>query len=99
MTGEWPDETDHIDHDRANNRWVNLRDVSRQINMQNSSMRSDNSTGRTGVSWATREKTWFAHIMVNQKYIHLGFFDDFNAACAAREDAEHLYGFHKNHGK
>ena len=36
MTGSWPShEVDHIDNDSLNDSWVNLRDVSRQVNQQN----------------------------------------------------------------
>ena len=36
MTGEWPRQTvDHIDRDRMNNAWSNLRDVSQAVNNQN----------------------------------------------------------------
>lgn len=36
MTNDWPKyHVDHIDHDRSNNRWVNLRDVPLAINNQN----------------------------------------------------------------
>ncbi|WP_428999737.1 HNH endonuclease signature motif containing protein [Stenotrophomonas maltophilia] len=36
MTGQWPSgEIDHINHDRSDNRWHNLRDVSHQANQQN----------------------------------------------------------------
>lgn len=35
MTGEWPRWTvDHIDHDRQNNCWRNLRDVTQTTNMR-----------------------------------------------------------------
>lgn len=35
MTGEWPRWTvDHIDHDRQNNCWLNLRDVTHITNMR-----------------------------------------------------------------
>jgi hypothetical protein len=36
VTGQWPTkDIDHIDQDKANNRFANLRDVSRSANMQN----------------------------------------------------------------
>jgi len=35
MTGEWPTEIDHIDRNRANDRWTNLREVSRSENLKN----------------------------------------------------------------
>lgn len=35
MTGEWPRHVvDHIDHDRQNNSWRNLRDVTHRTNMR-----------------------------------------------------------------
>jgi len=35
VTGEWPKHhIDHIDHDRQNNRWRNLRDVTHLTNMR-----------------------------------------------------------------
>lgn len=51
MTGAWPAaDVDHINGDRADNRWVNLRDVPHQANMQNQRRpRSDNKTGFLGV--------------------------------------------------
>lgn len=51
MTGEWPSESvDHIDGNPANNAWVNLRDVSASVNMQNQRRaRRDNRTGLLGV--------------------------------------------------
>jgi hypothetical protein len=36
VTGAWPThEIDHIDGDRANNRFLNLRDVTRSVNREN----------------------------------------------------------------
>uniref|UniRef100_A0AB39C382 HNH endonuclease n=1 Tax=Salmonella phage vB_SE126_1P TaxID=3236703 RepID=A0AB39C382_9VIRU len=43
--------------------------------------------------------TWVAKIKVDRRKIHLGQFDNFDEAVAARKDAEAAYGFHENHGE
>jgi hypothetical protein len=76
MTGEWPEHTiDHIDCDRRNNRFANLRHATRVENMQNQrTAHSNNSSGFLGVS-PFRGK-FVAHIKVNGKRIYLGEFKD-----------------------
>lgn len=51
MTGAWPSgEVDHIDGNRSNNKWSNLRDVPKSVNLQNQrAARADNSLGFQGV--------------------------------------------------
>jgi hypothetical protein len=49
MTGEWPTSVDHIDGDKANNAWSNLRHAEPKEQNQNMAMRSDNTTGFKGV--------------------------------------------------
>lgn len=92
---------DHIDHDRGNNRFSNLRVVSRAENMRNQSLRNTNKTGVTGVSVRyTRKgtKRYTANIVYNNKPIFLGNYDTLEEAAAARAEAEIKYGFHPNHG-
>lgn len=62
VTGEWPDdEIDHRDTDRANNCWLNLRDVPHAINQQNLRRALSNST--TGLLGVSRNgKRWKAEI-------------------------------------
>ena len=54
VTGEWPEnQIDHIDGDPGNNRFANLRDAHRSINMQNRRKAQKNSaTGVLGVQFA-----------------------------------------------
>jgi len=77
MTGEWPQgEVDHINGDRADNRWANLRDVSKAENMQNiKRARRDNcATGLLGASLDKRDGRYKAKIGVGGKQKHLGCF-------------------------
>lgn len=99
MTGELPtNEIDHINRERTDNRWKNLRAVTHKGNSRNMPMKSVNTSGITGVSWFKRDSTWRARIKVDYESIHLGLFDSLLDAAAARKSAEHRYGFHANHG-
>lgn len=99
VTGEEPDNIDHIDGDRANNRWINLRSVDRHENCKNACLRSDNTSGVIGVHWSTSRKKWVAQIKAHDKLVNLGRFDSRDDAVRARKAAEITYGFHKNHGR
>lgn len=97
-TGEWPLEVDHIDHDRSNNRWLNLRALSTsRDNQLNMGKRRNNSSGVNGVRILPSGR-YSAFIMVNRKQISLGTYDILEDATAARLAADKQYGFHVNHG-
>jgi len=99
MTGAFPAEhTDHINRNRSDNRWLNLRAVSNSVNQKNAKKRSDNKSRITGVHWDARSKKWCSKIKVG-KSIFIGLFEDFFEAVCARKSAEVLYGFHPNHGR
>lgn len=97
-TGALPQgDIDHEDGNGTNNRLHNLRDVTRQVNLQNARRRIDNKSGNTGVR-LTKGNKWRSEIRVNNVSINLGTFGDKNDAIAARKAAEKHYGFHPNHG-
>lgn len=96
--GHWPEQVDHINHIRVDNRLCNLRDVCASGNAQNTSLPSDNTSGRIGVYWFKQRSVWYARIKVGPKNYHLGYFKDKYDAIAAREAAERRFGFHANHG-
>ncbi len=99
MEGEFPpEEVDHINHDRSDNRMVNLRKATRGENQKNKTMQSTNTSGVTGVSWHKRIKKWHVYITVNKKIKQLGYFAERWDAICARKSAENKYGFHPNHG-
>jgi hypothetical protein len=100
MEGFMPDcDVDHINGDRTDNRWANLRLVDRQDNLRNMGVRKDNKSGVPGVSYAKDRSKWhsFIHADKNNR-VTLGYFNSFDEAVAARKGAEVLLGFHPNHG-
>lgn len=97
--GEWPDEVDHINGDRSDNRLSNLRAVSRQGNMRNTCVRKDSATGVTGVSYAKRDDVFIAYIGVGGKTKVLGRFPTVEEAKSCRKAAEAELGYHENHGR
>jgi hypothetical protein len=75
MTGNWPDrEIDHIDGNKRNNAFSNLRDVDRSLNTQNQNKAKRTSkTGYLGVRYHGPNK-FVAAISLNGKSIYLGVF-------------------------
>lgn len=72
MTGSWPSlEIDHINQDKADNRWSNLREATRSQNLINRGHRRKNDLPR-GVSKAGRR--YQAQIRDTCKFRHLGMF-------------------------
>jgi hypothetical protein len=98
MTGKFNQHhTDHINGVTDDNRWANLRPVTRSENNKNKKMPSNNTSGHIGVSWHKSSGKWRAQYVLNNKNHHLGCFSDINDAIAARETVSHL--FHENHGR
>ena len=97
---EWPyGQIDHINHNRSDNRLDNLRVVTNQQNTYNQKKRKTNASGFTGVGWHKRICKWQAQIQADGKKVCLGYFENIEAAVAARKAAEENFGFHPNHGQ
>jgi hypothetical protein len=80
MTGRWPKNcVDHINGDRADNRWCNLREATNTQNTHNAKRRADNKSGFKGVRLHYSGK-WEARVA--QK--HYGLFATPEEAHAAR---------------
>ena len=90
VTGEWPEnQIDHINGNRADNRFENLREATTSQNSHNRrGPNVDNRSGALGVCWHKAAKKWHARIAVECRRIDLGFFDDFADAVSARRAAE-----------
>ena len=86
MTGEWPktytNEVDHINNIRDDNRWSNLRLVTRQENNWNCGVSKNSTTGAVGVS--PHRNKWRAYVGNGYKQIHLGVFETKEEAVEAR---------------
>ena len=96
MTGVDAEELDHIDGDRTNNAWHNLRFGARE-NQRNCQLRHDNTSGCVGV--VKRGDRWIAQIGVNGTTKHIGIYATRQEAVHARKQAETGFGFHPNHGR
>lgn len=97
--GVWPKVIDHINGDKLDNRWVNLREVDHRGNSLNLSVRKDNKTGTMGVYPTKSGKKFFSRIKDNGNIIHLGTYDTLEEATEVRKEAEIRYGYHKNHNR
>jgi 5-methylcytosine-specific restriction endonuclease McrA len=85
-------EVDHWDGNGLNNRKRNLRIVTHQQNGCNRGPQANNTSGYKGVSWNKRDGKYEAWIRVNDRKIHLGYFDDIlDAAKAYNEAAARLH--------
>lgn len=100
MTGEWPErQLDHVDGDRANNRFKNLRQATQKENCRNIGLKVNNTSGYMGVYRRSDGKKWCAGLKVNGKEVYLGSFDSKEQARDARKAADKKYGYHENHGE
>ena len=83
-------EIDHIDGDRSNNRWDNLRPATHQQNLANCKNRKNNTSGVKGVSRHV-DGRWRAKIMVSGRTFHLGLFETIEDAGNAYAHAAKQY--------
>lgn len=82
MTGDWPSQLiDHVNRNKADDRWENLRLATRSQNRRNAGRAINNTSGLTGVSPAFGK--WRAQISFEGKKKYLGLFTTKEAARAA----------------
>lgn len=92
--GRWPpNDIDHINGVRHDNRLCNLREATRSQNHQNRRRNKRSSSGVKGVCWVTGRKRWMAQLVRpdGSKFCrHFTLKED--AANAYRLEAERVYG-------
>lgn len=102
QTGKFPKrcfEIDHINGNRIDNRWSNLRLAKRGQNSMNTASPVNNTSGYKGVIKIkrklkykpTHDNDWCARIKVEGKTKHLGVFKTFEDAYRVRREAEKKY--------
>jgi hypothetical protein len=92
--GYVPKYIDHIDGNKLNNNIENLRECNHNQNMHNRRISSNNTSGIKGITWRSDIKKWWPQLMVNNKRIYLGTYDDLELAELVIIEARNLY-----HGK
>ena len=100
MTGEWPaHQVDHINGNRSDNRWCNLRLADQATNSRNMALSKRNTSGRIGISYDANRKRWVAQGRANKVQFNLGRFATMAEAIEARQRFERDHNFHPNHGR
>ena len=84
-------DVDHIYHNRRDNRKNKLRICTHADNCKNNPVRSNNTSGYTGVWYSKNKNKWVAEIRVNKKKKHLGYFSNIEDAHIAYEKAKNEY--------
>ena len=94
MTGSMPKICDHINRDRDDNRWENLRQATAAENSRNIGIRKDNTSGYPGVSYNKQRGKYTAYIRVDGVLKHLGAF-----ACKHHAFCEYVKAARKYFGE
>jgi hypothetical protein len=89
--GYMPQEVDHINGDRADNRIENLRAANRSENQCNRNLLANNTSGYSGVSWHKKSQAWVVRLMKNGKSYAIGYFKDLELAGLVSKEARSLY--------
>jgi hypothetical protein len=95
--GYFPQEVDHINGDKLDNRIENLREVSRAQNRMNVRKMRSNKSGCKNV-YPHKDK-WGVKIAINKRSVYLGLYDDIELAdLVAHAAREKYHGVYANHG-
>jgi hypothetical protein len=100
VTGNDPVQViDHINGDRQDNSWINLRDVNKSQNRLNSNYQTPNQTGYKGVYFHAKNNCFTAQIVINGNARHLGCFETSEEAHLAYCQTAQSYGDEFNRAK
>lgn len=92
ITGREPNGIlDHINNNRLDNRFENLREITPKGNAQNRNIHSNNTSGCMGVHYRKDCKKWAVNISTDGKRIHGGHFENIEDAIQRRKELEEEY--------
>lgn len=88
VTGRWPDQQiDHINLDRSDNRFANLRPADHSQNGANQRRRKRTTAGLKGVYYHQKNDRWVAQLVVRGEHHYLGSYECPAAASLAYQVA------------
>ena len=99
MAEDLPDQVDHKNRNSLDNRWENLCASSQEENMKNRSMKSNNTSGVTGVCWDKSNSKWKVQVKLSGELKHLGYFTDLSEAERVVKAFRVENGFSVGHGE
>lgn len=92
MTGKFPERiVDHINRDRSDNSWRNLRESDLSQNCCNIKKRKDNTSGHRGVFWRKDSQKWRVIVAKNKRRMYLGDYEDLELASLVAQEARAKY--------
>ena len=80
FNGYIPEQVDHINRDRLDNRIENLRAATNSQNQHNKSIAKNNTSGIQGVTWNKNAKKWYVQLMFKKKQMYFGAYKDLELA-------------------
>lgn len=92
--GHVPEQLDHINRNKLDNRIENLRPATSVQNASNRNLFKNNTSGCKGVSFKKETGKWFVYVNVNKKRKNIGYFEDLELAELVAIEARDKY-----HGK
>ncbi len=93
-----PEEVDHINGNRSDNRIENLRAATKSLNQQNAKLHENSRSGVKGVHWCKRDQRWIATVRKNKKIVYQRYFHDISDAAQAIQKArEEAHGEFARH--
>ena len=89
--GSFPKELDHINQIKTDNRIENLREVTKQQNQWNTSVRSVSKSGVKNVHWNKKDQRWRVQFRVDGKPKYFGEYKDIDYAVFVAEAMRYKY--------